>query len=164
MKLLNYNLGNTQKMKKILYIILIISIFVLGKQTKTYAQCNNQLVTICSGNLSSKATYLKELKVRLQAKQPGKKAPIARYALMLSKGTHYRFSVCNAKEFSGKAIIQLYDNNNRLLGSSYNPSNKKHYPAFDFLCNKSSVYKVLVSFEGGKEGCAVGILSMIKDK
>ncbi len=150
-------------MKKILYIILIITIFILGKQTKTYAQCNNKLVTICSGGLTKNATYLKELKVRLQAKQSGKKAPIARYALMLSKGTHYRLSICNAKEFSGKAIIQLYDNNNRLLGSSYNPSTKKHYSAFDFICNKSAVYKVLVSFEDGKEGCAVGILSMIKN-
>jgi len=151
-------------MKKILYIILIITLFILGNKNKIYAQCNNQLVTICSGHLNKKATYLKELKVRLKAKESGKKAPVARYVLMLSKGTHYRFSICNAKEFSGKAVIQLYDNNNRLLGSSYNPSTKKHYPAFDFLCNKSAVYKVLVSFENGKEGCAVGILSMIKDK
>lgn len=154
----------TKNMKKILYIISVLILSALAYQNKAVAQCNNQLVTICSEHLSEKATYLKELKVRLKAKQSGQKDPVARYALMLSKGTHYRFSVCNAKEFSGKAIIQLYDNNNRLLGSSYNPKTKKHYPAFDFLCSKSSVYKVLVSFEGGKEGCAVGILSMIKNK
>ncbi len=149
-------------MARFIYIISIILLFALGNRTEVKAQCNSQLVTICSSKLAKNATYLKELKVKLQAKQSGKQAPVARYSLMLSKGTHYRFSICNAKEFEGKAIIQLYDNNDKLLGSSYLAKSKKHYPAFDFLCQKSSVYKVLISFEGGKAGCAVGILSMVK--
>jgi len=141
-------------MKKIVIILLSLIVFVFVVKS----QCNSSLVTICSGGLADNAMYLKELKVKLKAKESGKKAPVARYSLMLNKGNHYRFSVCNAKEFSGKAIVQLYDKD-RLLGSSYMA--KKHYPAFDFICKKTAVYKVLISFEDGKSGCAVGILSMI---
>jgi len=141
-------------MKKIVIILLSLIVFVFVVKS----QCNSSLVTICSSGLAENAMYLKELKVKLKAKEAGKKAPVARYSLMLNKGNHYRFSVCNAKEFSGKAIVQLYDKD-RLLGSSY--MGKKHYPAFDFVCKKTAVYKVLISFEDGKAGCAVGILSMI---
>ena len=143
-------------MKKIILTLSIIFFAVIAE-----CQCNNQLVTICSGGLAKNAMYLKELKVRLKAKEAGKKAPVARYSLLLNKGTHYRFNICNAKEFKGKAIIQLYDRD-RLLGTSYIAKTKKHYPAFDFICQKTAVYKVLISFEDGKEGCAVGILSMIE--
>ena len=141
-------------MKRIVIILLSLIVFVFVVKS----QCNSSLVTICSSGLAENAMYLKELKVKLKAKEAGKKAPVARYSLMLNKGNHYRFSVCNAKEFSGKAIVQLYDKD-RLLGSSY--MGKKHYPAFDFVCKKTAVYKVLISFEDGKAGCAVGILSMI---
>ena len=137
--------------------LLIISVVVLVFVVKS--QCNSSLVTVCSGKLAKNAMYLKELKVKLKAKEAGKKAPVARYSLMLNKGSHYRLSICNAKEFKGKAIIQLYDKD-RLLGSSYMA--KKHYPAFDFICKKTAVYKVMISFEGGKQGCAVGILSMVE--
>ena len=142
-------------MKKI-----IISLGILVLSLGAYSQCNNTLVTVCSTSLPDNATYLKELKVRLKPQESGKAAPIARYSLMLSKGNHYRFLICNAKEFSGKAIIQLYDKD-RLLGTSYFAKTGKHYPAFDFICQKTAVYKVLISFEDGKEGCAVGILSLI---
>ena len=143
-------------MKK--YILtLSISLLTLGS---LFSQCNSSLVTICSAKLPDNATYLKELKVKLKPKEAGKAAPVARYSLMLSKGNHYRFSICNATEFDGKAIIQLYDKD-RLLGSSYFAKTGKHYPAFDFVCQKTAVYKVMISFENGKEGCAVGILSLI---
>ena len=142
-------------MKKVLLTFAIIIFAVVAN-----CQCNNQLVTICSSGLAENAMYLKELKVRLKAKESGKKPPVARYSLLLNKGTHYRFNICNAKEFKGKAIIQLYDKD-RLLGTSYIAKTKKHYPAFDFICQKTAVYKVLISFENGEEGCAVGILSMI---
>jgi hypothetical protein len=141
--------------KKIFIILLSVIVFAVVVKS----QCNETLVTVCCSGLAKNATYLKELKVKLKAKEAGKKEPIAKYSLMLNKGTHYRFSVCNAKEFTGKAILQLYDKD-RLLGSSY--MSNKHFPAFDFVCNKTAVYQVLMSFEDGQEGCAVGVLSMIE--
>jgi len=148
-------------MKKIFYIIL--PALLLFGTTEVKAQCNSSLVTVCSAKLSDDATYLKELRARLKAHQKGQQKPVARFSLLLNKGNHYRFNICNAEEFDSQAILQLYDKT-KLLGTSYFAKTGKHYPYFDFICPKTGVYKVLISFEEGKEGCAVGILSLIKKK
>jgi len=148
-------------MKKVLYIL--IPILFIFSNTEVQAQCNSSLVTICSAKLGDDATYLKELRARLKAHQKGQQKPVARFSLLLNKGNHYRFNICNAKEFNSNAILQLYDKG-KLLGTSYFAKTGKHYPYFDFICPKTGVYKVLISFEDGKEGCAVGILSLVKKK
>jgi hypothetical protein len=147
-------------MKKILFLFFVVFLF---STTETKAQCNSSLVTICSAKIGANATYLKELRVRLKKHQKGKQKPVARFSLLLNKGNHYRFNVCNAKEFKSQAVLQLYDKN-KLMGTTYFAKTKKHYPYFDFICPKTGVYKVLISFEDGKEGCAVGILSLVKKK
>jgi len=146
-------------MKRFIYILL--PILFTFYHTEVKAQCNSSLVTICSAKLGDNATYLKELRARLKAHQKGQQKPVARFSLLLNKGNHYRFNICNAKEFNSNAILQLYDKG-KLLGTSYFAKTGKHYPYFDFICPKTGVYKVLISFEDGKEGCAVGILSLIK--
>lgn len=148
-------------MKKIIYIFLITALIVFSKTNAT-AQCNSTLVTVCSAEIGDGATYLKELRAKLQAHKNGQQKPVARYSLLLNKGNHYRFNVCGAQEFDSEPILQLYDKS-KLLGSTYFAKNDKHYPAFDFVCSKTGVYKVLVSFTEGDEGCAVGILSLIKN-
>ncbi|MBN2669637.1 MAG: hypothetical protein JXR60_10460 [Bacteroidales bacterium] len=142
------------------FLILLIPILSLFVSNEVKAQCNSSLVTVCSAKLSDDATYLKELRARLQAHESGQQMPVARFSLLLNKGNHYRFNICNAEEFEGQAILQLYDKD-KLLGTSYFSKTKKHYPSFDFICPKTGVYKVLISFEDGKEGCAVGILSLV---
>ncbi len=146
-------------MRKI-FIILLLSV-AFFKPQDLQAQCNASLVTVCSSKLSADATYLKELRARLQPQESGQQLPVARFSLLLNSGNHYRFSICNAQEFPAKAILQLYDQD-KLVGTTYFAKTKQHYPAFDFICPKTGVYKVLISFEDGKEGCAVGILSLIK--
>ncbi|PLX12900.1 MAG: hypothetical protein C0594_01905 [Marinilabiliales bacterium] len=124
-----------------------------------FAQCNDELVNICALDIGE-ATYLKDFKVRLKKAKKGKPAPVARYSVVLNKGTHYRFSVCNAQEFEGEAILQLYDND-KLIGSTFNVATGKTYKAFDFICRKSAVYHLFFSYKEGKEGCSVGILSFV---
>lgn len=144
------------------YLLLIFfPILLLFSNLTTKAQCNANLVTVCSETLSEDATYLKELRARLKEHQSGQQMPVARFSLLLNSGNHYRFNICNAEEFDSKAILQLYDKE-KLLGTSYFSKTNKHYPFFDFICPKTGVYKVLISFEDGKEGCAVGILSLVK--
>jgi len=149
-------------MKKSL-IILLFPVLLIFSTTEVKAQCNSSLATECSANLGEDATYLKELRARLKARKKGQQKPVARFSLLLNKGNHYRFNVCNAEEFESKAVLQLYDKT-KLLGTSYFAKTGKHYPYFDFICPKTGVYKVLISFDEGKEGCAVGILSLIKKK
>ena len=147
-------------MKKILYIILVF-VLVIFVNTEAKAQCNASLGTVCSAKLSSDATYLKELRARLKSQKSGQQKPVARFSLLLNKGNHYRLNLCNAEEFDSEAVLQLYERN-KLLGTTYFAKTDKHYPFFDFICPKTGVYKVLISFDEGKEGCAVGILSLIK--
>ena len=149
-------------MKKSL-LILLFPVLLIFSNTEVKAQCNSSLVTVCSAKLGDDATYLKELRARLKAHQKGQQKPVARFSLLLNKGNHYRFNVCNAEEFESKAVLQLYDKT-KLLGTSFFAKTGKHYPYFDFICPKTGVYKVLISIDEGKEGCAVGILSLIKKK
>ena len=108
----NFNL-----MRKLLYIVLLLSFFTFSNKTAS-AQCNSSLVTVCSAKLSKDATYLKELRARLKPQKTGQQKPVARFSLLLNKGNHYRFNVCNAEEFDSKAVVQLYERN-KLLGSSF---------------------------------------------
>lgn len=143
-------------MKK-LYILLILSIAFSGF---SFSQCNDQLVSICAMGSGDGATYIKDFKVRLKKAKKNENPPVARYSVVLNKNTVYRFSVCSATEFEGKAIIQLYDNES-LLGTNFNMATGKEYPSFDFYCKKSGMYTIYMSFKEGKEGCAAGILSFI---
>lgn len=123
------------------------------------AQCNAKLVDIAVGEIKGVASYMKDFKVRLKAQEPRKQQPIAKFSVTLSKGQTYRLSVANAKDFAGQAIIQIYDND-KLQGSSFFKG--KDYKFFDFVCQKTSSYVIFISFNEGKEGCAVGILSVLK--
>lgn len=141
-------------------LILILSIFAFLSLPKVHGQCNSTLQDVCVGKIKG-TTYLKDFKVKLQKASSGKKQPIAKYSLALSKGNHYRFTVCNDKYKDSKAIIQIYQGN-KLVGSNFNKSNKKIYPAFDFLCNRTGVYSIYISYNDGMEGCSVTMLSLVK--
>ena len=144
-------------MKKILILITVLTAISL----KLVAQSDDALVMACSNAAGEDANYLKDFIVVLDAAAPGEKYPTAKFSMVLSKNTEYRFSICTAPGSEGKGIIQLFDSN-RLLGSSFNAATGKEYPGFDFKCQKTGVYHVFVSFQDGKAGKAVGILSFVQ--
>ncbi len=147
-------------MKKLLIpFIFLLALSAFSFQAK--AQCNDQLVNTCALNVGDNATYIKDFKARLKASKRGA-LPIASYAIVLNKGTHYRFTVCNAIEFEGEAVLQLYDENNNMVGSTFDLARGKDFKAFDLMARKTATYKVFISFKGGAEGCAVGILSIVR--
>ena len=127
---------------------------------KVSAQDNVQLVAQCAASAGN-VTYLKDFTVKLDAGTPGGKAPSAKYSMVLSKNTMYRFSICTAPNSDGEGVLQLYDMNN-LLGSTFIVATGKEFPFFDFKCQKTGVYHVFISFKEGKPGEAVGILSFVK--
>lgn len=148
-------------MKKLLIPFILLFAFV-GWNKESKAQCNDQLVNKCALGVGDNATYIRDFKARLKAaRRRGGSAPIAQFTVVLNKGTHYRFTVCNAKEFEGEAVLQLYDNNN-MLGTTFDYARGKDYKAFDFMCRKTATYKVFITFKEGKEGCAAGILSIVR--
>lgn len=123
------------------------------------AQSDMELVGQCAASAGD-VTFLKDFVVTLDAGTPGGKPPQAKFSMVLSKNTNYRFSICNSPDSDGDAILQLYDMST-LMGATYMESMDKYYPSFDFKCQKTGVYHIFVFFKDGKPGKAAGILSFV---
>lgn len=148
-------------MNKLILAIVATLLLVSYNPVETQAQCNEQLTNQCALEVGDNATYLKEFPAKLKRKRRNDPIPHAPFTVVLNKGTHYRFTLCNAVDYEGEGVLQLYDSN-RLLGSTLDITTGKEYKSFDFMCQKTAVYQVFISFKEGKEGCAVGILSMVR--
>jgi len=139
------------------FLIFTVFLFVLGFSGTAFAQTEDELVEIC-GMIAKDATYLKDFKIRLDAGDP---PPLQRFSVILKKDIKYRFSVCNSKDFEGKVILELFDNN-RLVATTYIIATGKDYPYIDFLCTKTGAYHLTFKFKDGKAGLAVGLLSLVE--
>jgi hypothetical protein len=146
------------QMKKIL--IIFSALFVFGT-IQLMAQSAAELVDLCKSGSGDDATYLQDFQVELAAANANEKQQPAKFSMVLSKNTRYRFSICNSESNAGKAILQIYDEN-KLMGATLNPATGKDYPSIDLNCTKTGVYHVFIFFQDGKSGTAVGILSFIE--
>ncbi|MFW5793384.1 MAG: hypothetical protein ACOCWC_03800 [Bacteroidota bacterium] len=144
-------------MKKIFFVFCFAIIAFIGK---TNAQCGDALLDECHSQIGD-TRFLKSFPVQLEAQKPGASLPVVRYSMVLNSGTTYRITVCNAKEYPGKAIFSI-EFQGRLIVTSYNIDTKKHFPYIEFPCNMSGLYHFDFYFEDGKEGCAVGVVSSVK--
>lgn len=135
----------------------MVSLFMMGFGTWAKAQTEDDLVEIC-GVIAQGATYLRDFKIRLDAGDP---PPTQRFSIILKKGIKYRISVCNSKDFEGRVIVELYDNN-RLLASTYNVATGQDHPFIDYICSKTGAYHFFFRFRDGKPGLAVGLLSLVE--
>lgn len=147
-------------MRNIYIIFALFALILFGNSTKLRAQSGQELVDIC-GMVAGDATYLKDFQIKLEAAKPGEEPPRAAHSVVLSKNTKYRFSICNSKDFSGEAILQIYDNN-RLLATSYVVATGKSYPNVELKCSQTGVYHIFVTFKEGKKGMAVALLSFVE--
>ncbi|WP_291527900.1 GldM family protein [Bacteroides sp. UBA939] len=144
-------------MKQVSLLCLLIICLSHGQVN---AQCGNALVEKAASQSGADAVYLREFKVKFDGSERGKAIPVAKFPVLLSKNTTYRFNVCSAEEFEGKVILQLYLKD-KLIGSTFDTQTSTDLQHFDFTCKKAATYEVVMSFNEGKPGCAVGILSLI---
>lgn len=144
-------------MQKTIFVFVILFVFNVAN---TLAQCDNSLIDLTKEE-NGGATYVKHFKVRFEKSKNPKKASVANFTILLNKGNHYRFNVRNDVDKPGKAKLTLYDDF-KVYGSNINPTNGKIYPYFDFYCKKTNPYYISIEFVDGEEGCAVGMLSYVK--
>lgn len=137
------------------FVVLVFSVVLMSGGMK--AQCNDQLVNNCYPTIDG-YTYLKDFKFRLKPASDANPKPTAKFQLILSKNTKYLLTACDAQEYDGKVIYQLFDASG-LLASSYNPQTKKHYESIEFVCKRSGLYYLAYTFEDYKQGCAVGMVA-----
>lgn len=141
---------------KLIFTLIILA----GINHISSAQDISELTGQCAASAGD-VTYLKDFPVKLDAGTPGGKPPAAKFSMLLSKNTAYRFTICTAPDSDGEAVLKLYEMNN-LIGSTYNEVTGKDYPSFDFKCQKTGVYHIFISFKEGKAGESVGIMSFIE--
>jgi hypothetical protein len=144
-------------MRKKLYILIcLLTISVIS-----FGQTTDALISNCVLNAGANAKYLKDFRIQL-----GKTTTQGelRYKANMSlwKNTKYRFTLCNSDDSKGELILNLKDDANKVVASSYDKNTGKTYQFIDFLCNKSGIYQLNYDFIGGQQGSGVGVVSMIK--
>jgi hypothetical protein len=127
----------------------------------SFGQATDPLITNCAMNAGGNAKYLKDFRIQL-----GKSAAQSdlRYKANMSlwKNTKYRFSMCNTEDSKGQLILNIKDDANKIVLSSFNVKSGKTYPYVDFMCNKSGIYQLNYDFSNGQQGSGVGVVSMVK--
>ena len=142
------------------YVTIIALACFLACSTKTalYAQCNATLVEVAAAKSGISSVYIKEFKAKLKAGTARNPTPAAKFPTLLNKGINYQFTLANAQESEGQAILQLFDRG-RMLGTTLQEG--RNYEKFNIVPERTGVYRVVISFLAGKAGCAAGVLSMV---
>ena len=140
-------------------ILFIIVLFALSPSS--FGQCDQAFIDKCSSTDGS-VKYIKHFRIRFEQAKNAKKISEGNFSIMLNKGNHYRFFVCNDPSKPGTTIIELA-NDFAKYGGNYNAQSDKEYKAFDFLCTKTGPYYLKMFFKDGKEGCGICVLSLVMD-
>ena len=143
---------------KRLITLAIIMAFVFS--ASIHAQCDESLVDKAIEESGIDAIFIRDFKIKQLNKKSLRNKSVKHFDVRLKGGLTYRFNVQNAKEYEGKAILQLYTEN-LLLASTYNIENQFNEEMFDFICDETGKYQVLMSFVEAKKGCATGIMSVV---
>jgi len=144
-------------MKNLLFILIL---FILP--LATFGQCGDTLVQIATSQSGAEAFFLKEYKIKFKRGDSNRPAPVARFSAFLKSDSRYRFNVANAKEYEGRAVLQLF-NKGKMLGSTLDLQTSTDLKSFDFMCNETGTYQILMAYIEGDEGCSVGVLSVLPD-
>jgi hypothetical protein len=123
-------------------------------------QCNHHLVDIAAGLAGADAIYIREFKVKLSKGTMDEPSPTGKFPLYLNKGVQYRFTIANAREYDGKAIVELDRRDQRYAGN-FDFNNSVYSSSFDFTCDKSATYQLLINYGSGKEGCSAVVMNMV---
>jgi hypothetical protein len=131
-----------------------------------YSVCAGQsepdsLLRKCMKATGANSKYLKDFRVQLGEGTSGNDY---RYRVNLSmwKDTRYRFTMCTSDESKGQLILNIKDDLNRPILTSYDMKTETVYPYVEFECNKSGIYKLFYDFTGSKSGLGISIVSLVR--
>ena len=93
---------------------------------------------------------------------PYKNDTVLKYTLLLHQGKKYRIEVFENDEYRGGATYSLYEGN-KLIGTNYAKARGKSYPSFDFICQKSLVYDMVVRKNVSGKYCASWVIQEMKE-
>jgi hypothetical protein len=140
--------------------VIILSLF-LTIGFVSFGQITDALTSTCVTNSGSDAKYLKDFRIQLgKASVQGD----LRYKANMSlwQNTKYRFTMCNSEDSKSPLILNIKDEVNNVVLSSFDPKTGKTYANIDFVCHKSGIYQLSYDFSDQQQGLGVGVVSIVK--
>ena len=133
-----------------LLIFMIVSLFA-------HAQCGDGLLDICTGDKGN-YTFAKAFRIEMSNNNVSGSSEMKRYSYLFTRNTKYRIICCSDQMSQGKMIIELYGPSG-LISSTYNSANNEHSGAIEYDCQATNRYVLNFYFEGGSEGCGIGLVT-----
>ena len=145
-------------MKKLLFTFW--AVLALG-QLSAFCQTTESLISKCMENAGSDAKYIKDYMIILGESDGGGEL---RYKAKISlwKDMKYRFTMCTTADSPEQMILNLDNDDNKLVLTSFDSKSGKVYSTVDFICNQSGIYQISFDFTGTKKGSGVGVVSLVK--
>jgi len=143
-------------MKKYFLFLFLLNIIFFNLSGQT-----DLLLKKCISSIEPSAKFIKDFRIQLgDDYSPGE----FRYkeTLSLRKKTRYRFTMCTADNSKGQLILNIRDNLDNPVISSYDQEKGTIYPYIDLTCNRSGIYQICFDFTGGQAGSGVSIVSTIQ--
>ena len=139
--------------------VLISFLLVFGLATfSVSAQCGEAVRKTALQEMGD-SQYIKDFSIELIKNNGELKTGLVKFNVLLNSRNHYRFNVVNGASNASPIIMQLYDKD-KLEASNFDGG--KMYKAFEYVCRTTKVYQLVFSFQGGEEGCAEAVLSLVK--
>lgn len=142
-------------MKKLIYSFFIL--FTMSALSAS-AQCGDDLLKVALKEMGT-SQYIKDFTVEMIKERKDTKTGYVKFSVVLNSNTQYKFNIVNGASNAESMIMQLKESE-KLISSNFH--NGKLYDEFQFVCRKTGVYHLYFSFQGGQEGCAKAVLSLVK--
>jgi hypothetical protein len=139
----------------------IIFSFLLTLGFVSFGQTQDAFVGSCVNNAGADAKYLKDFRIQL-GKASAESELRFKANISLWKSTKYRFTMCNAEDSQGQLILNVKDEANKVILSSFDQKTGKTYTYIDFICNKSGIYQLSYDFVNEQQGSGLGVVSVVK--
>lgn len=158
-------------MKKLFFtlsiFLFIFSIFISYSFVAKKPSCDSDGLFEQALDKLSGYAYLKDYRIYLKEKK--KSAPIETvyFPLTLNRGIKYKFLGTQNSKLEGLLTISLYSVRNEkpdfLFATNYKKEMNKIYESIEFQVDNTMNVMIGFSFKDGKEGCAVGMSSFLRN-
>ncbi len=118
--------------------------------------CPQEFVDTVKANIG-KANVLRVFNTNIPEPGENDSATIVEYTVVMNKGYHYRIRAASP---DGTTILKLFGPE-RLIANTYNEKVDKNYEQFDFVCRKTTEYKITLQMKDGIKGRACAILGFV---
>lgn len=137
-------------------LVSVASITVISGQINP-----DQFISNCIANTGPEAKYLKDFRIQLGQGTSDNEFRF-KAKIYLWKDTKYRFTMCTAESSKGQLIMNVRDEESKLVLESIDHETATIYPFVDFTCSKSGIYQICYDFNEKLGGSGIGIVSIVK--